>query len=520
MAAEPSGGATSAARCESCGCFLGPYTTCPYCGARVTGRISLRAVKIAAVALALLGLLALVWVARRNPVPLLTVEQAQGVMNSAYVRVRGRVTRSLTYDPASGYLAFWVDDGTGELRVSSYRDVTADLLASGTIPAPGDTVELSGTLRIREDFVALTLNSAEHLRLERPEPVAARAGTLTALDEGLRVRLEGQVQRVVVPYVGLTLITLHDGSGEIPVVVDATLTALTGALPEVLAGQTFVVTGTVTLYRDEPQLTPASVADMRFSAAPLPVAEALPTPPATPTLSATPLLTTPLPAAPPPSIPSVTPTLPATATPTEIPPTPTAAGVPLRALNTLSSAEAGAWVRVRGRIVALTGIKGGLKAVLDDGTAQLDLILWQRLYDALPVPTAVDVAAEIEIQGQLSLYEGALELEPQSSRDVLVHTTAPEIPWVAISSLSAQDAGRIVRLRGVTGIPQAFSSGVKLPFDDGLGVITVLLWSNVVESLPRPPEAGMTLEVVGEVSIYRDALELIPRSAHDWRPAP
>lgn len=519
MPVEPSGGATSAARCESCGRFLGPYTTCPYCGARVTGRISLRAVKIAAVTLALLGLLALVWVARRTPVPLLTVEQAQGVMNSAYVRVQGRITRSLTYDPASGYLAFWVDDSTGELRVSSYRDVTADLLASGAIPAPGDTVELSGTLRIREDFVALTLNSAEHLRLERPAPVAARAGTLTALDEGLRVRLEGQVQRVVVPYVGLTLITLHDGSGEIPVVVDATLTALTGALPEVLAGQTLVVTGTVTLYRDEPQLTPASVADMRFSAGLPPVAEALPTPPATPTLPATQALPAP-PAAQTPSALSVTPTLPATPTPTEVPPTPTAAGVPLRALNTLSAAETGAWVRVRGRIVALTGIKGGLKAVLDDGTAQLDLILWQRLYDALPAPTAVDVDAEIEIQGQLSLYESALELEPQSSRDVLVHSAAPEIPWVAISSLSAQDAGRIVRLRGVTGIPQAFSSGVKLPFDDGLGVITVLLWSNVVESLPHPPEAGMTLEVVGEVSVYRDALELIPRSAHDWRPAP
>ncbi|MBN1921796.1 MAG: hypothetical protein JW892_11155 [Anaerolineae bacterium] len=509
MAAEQTGEATSATRCESCGRFLGPYTTCPYCGARVAGRVSLRAVKVVAVMLALVGLLALWWIARRTPVPLLTVEQAQGTMNLAYVRLQGRITRSLTYDPASGYLAFWVDDGTGEARVSAYRDVTADLLAAGVIPAPGDEVELSGTLRIREDFVALTLNLAEHLRLKRPAPVAAKAGTLTVADAGLRVRLEGEVERIWLPYEGLTLITLRDGTGEIPVVVDESLTALTGALPEVLEGQPLVVTGTVTLYRDEPQLSPASVADMRFSAAPPPLAEAQPTP----ALEAT--LAPPATAMPP----LATPSLP-TSTPTEIPPTPTATLLPPRALNTLSAAEAGAWVRVRGRIVAMTGIKGGLKAVLDDATGQLDLILWQRFYDALPVPTAVDVGAEIEIEGELSLYEGVLELQPQSPRDLIVRTAAPEIPWVTLSSLSAQDAGRIVRLRGVTGIPESFSAGVKLPLDDGFGVITVLLWSNVAEALPHPPEAGMTLEVVGEVSVYRDALELIPRSAHDWRPGP
>lgn len=512
MAAEQTDEVTSAARCESCGRFLGPYTTCPYCGARVKGRISLRAIKVVAVLLALVGLLLLWWIARRTPVPLLTVEQAQGTMNMAYVRLQGRITRSLTYDPVSGYLAFWVDDGTGEARVSAYRDVTAKLLAAGVVPAPGDEVELSGTLRVREDFVALTLNLAEHLRLKRPAPVAARAGAITAADAGLRVRLEGEVERIWVPYEGLTLITLRDETGEIPVVVDESLTALTGALPEVLEGQTLIVTGTVTLYRDEPQLSPASVAELRFSAAPPPLAEILPVPAPEATL-ALPATAMPTPTMAPPSLPPAS-------TPTEIPPTPTATLLPPRALNTLSAAEAGAWVRVRGRIVAMTGIKGGLKAVLDDATGQLVVILWQRLYDALPVPTAVDVGAEIEIEGQLSLYEGVLELEPQSARDLIVRTAAPEIPWVALSSLSAQDAGRIVRLRGVTGIPEPFSAGVKLPLDDGFGIITVLLWSNVAEALPKPPEAGMTLEVVGEVSVYRDALELIPRSAHDWRPGP
>jgi len=150
----------------------------------------------------------------------------------------------------------------------------------------------------------------------------------------------------------------------------------------------------------------------------------------------------------------------------------------------------------------------------------VEVLLWQRVYDALPEPTAVDVGAELEVQGELSVYQGVLELEPAQPADVSVRTAAPEIPWVEIASLSAQDAGRVVRLRGVTGIPETFSAGVKLALDDGTGVITVLLWSNVAESLPRSPEGGMLVEVVGEVSVYRDELELLPRSPHDWRPEP
>lgn len=451
------------ARCESCGRFLGPYTTCPYCGAHVHGRISLKAVKIAAIVLALLGLLLLWWAARSLPIPLLTVEAAQGTMNMAYVRVQGRITRSLTYDPESGYLAFWVHDGTGEVRVAAYRDVTRDLLAAGKIPALGDQVEVAGTLRIREDYVSLTLNVAEHLRLERPAPLAVKAGTLTALDEGLRVRVEGEVRRILNPYPGLTILTLRDDSGEIAVTVNDTLIALTGTPPEIREGQWLIVTGTVTLYRDAPQLTPASVTEIVLAAAP-----AVP----------------------------------------ETPP---------RALNTLYATEAGAWVRVRGRIVALTGFKGGVKAVLDDGTAQLPIVFWQRFYDALAEPTAVDIGAEIEVQGKLGVYQGTLELTPEKPSDLILHTPAVEIPWVTAAELSLKDAGRVVRLRGVTGTPQPFSAGVKVPLDDGTGVLTVLLWSNIAETLPRAPAAGMMVEVIGELSVYKEALELIPRSRHDWR---
>ena len=455
------------ATCPSCGRFVGPYKTCPYCGAQMAQRLSMRVVKLVAVMLATVGLIALWWAARHVQVPLLTAEQALGTMNMAYVRVQGTVVRNLTYDPEGEYLSFWLDDGTGEVMVSAYRDVTRALLAETRVPTLGDEVEVAGTLRIREDFVSLTLNVPEHLSLERPEPLPVRAGALTSLDEGLRVAVTGEVRETFTPYEGLTLITVRDASGEVPVYVNETLTALTGPLPDIVAGQGIAVTGTVTLYRNEPQIMPASVGDIVL---------------------------------------------------TEI--ADEEAVAELRSLGSLTEADEGAWVRVQGRVVALTGFKGGVKATLDDGTDQILLLIWSSVHDALPDPTALDVGAEVEVEGKVQLYGGDLEVVPERADDVQLRVAASAPPWVEVGSLAVHDAGRIVRLRGVLGTPDSFSSGIKVPLDDGTGTLTVLLWANLVEMLDAPPATGQLVEVVGEVSVYQEELELIARSPHDWRVEP
>ncbi len=454
----------TAAHCPSCGRFVGPYATCPYCGAKLGARISVRAVKIAALLLATVGLLALWWLARRMDIPTVSAADALGTMNMAYVRVQGRVTRSLSYDPASGYLAFWLDDGTGEVRVSSYRDVTQALLTAGMVPALGDDVTVAGTLRIREDYVSLTLNAAEHLTLVRPEPVTLKASTLTPLDAGLRVRIVGEVREVRTPYEGMTLITVRDDSGEIVVAVDETVTTLTGALPEIVEGQGIDVVGAVSLYKDTPQLVPASVADIVLSAAP-----------------------------------------------------PEAVVVPVAALSEVTPDAAGSWMTLKGRVVLMEGFNGGMKATLDDGTAQIMLVLWNDVYSALPDPLALDVGAEVEVQGEIGVYEGELQIVPEGPADIVMIASAPEIPWVQVSDLRALDAGRVVRLRGVLGAPEGFSAGVKAPLDDGSGSITVLLWTNIFTALDPPPSEGQAVEVIGVVQEYRGELEILPRSTLDWR---
>jgi hypothetical protein len=217
--------------CPSCGRYVGPYPACPYCGARLSGRISLRIVKSTAILLATVGLAILWFAATRAEVPLVQIGQAGATMNMAYVRLQGHCTRAPSYDAKNETLSFWIEDDTGEMRVSAYRAETRQIIEGNRVPAPGDLVEVAGTLRVREDFPSLTVDVPEQLQITRAEPVDRAIGTIGPEDEYLRVRVRGQVHSVQEPYEGLTLITVRDGSGSIPVAVSADLVALNDGPP-------------------------------------------------------------------------------------------------------------------------------------------------------------------------------------------------------------------------------------------------------------------------------------------------
>ena len=453
----------NASCCGSCGRFVGPYDRCPYCGATTRGRLSVRWVKGAALLLATLGLIALWLLARRTEIPTLSAGEATGTMNLAYVRLDGHVVRNINYDPGNGYLGFWLNDGTGEVYVSMYRDVTVTLLSQNSVPAIGDRVSVAGTLRIREGMVSMTVNVPEHLILDRGTALQLNTGDITLLDEGLRVQVAGEVQQVTEPYSGLTLIKVADESGEITIAIDEVVTALTGPLPEIAVGQVISVEGAVSLYRTTPQVLPGSVTDI-----------------------------------------------------VTLPALPEPGPVHLNALSELSPEDERTQVRARARVVLLEGLPGGVKATLDDGTAQVMLLLWDRIHQALSNPPALDVGAEVEVTGEVKLYRGELEIIPARADDVIVIVPAEPAPWVQIADLSTADAGRIVRLRGLLGEPYGFSSGVKAPLNDGSGRITLLFWSNLYTQFSPQPQTGQEVEVTGMVGAFRGNLELIPRSRYDW----
>lgn len=472
--------------CGSCGRFVGPHERCPHCGAQMAGRLAVRTVKLVAVLLGTLGLALIWWAARGVPIPEISIGEAGGAMNLAYVRLQGRLTRGLTYDPESGYLGFWLADETGEVHVNAYADVTRELLVQGKLPATGDEVSVAGTLRIREDYFSLTLNVPEHLNLQRPTAIPLGAGEITLLDEGLRVCVRGHVQRIAEPYEGLTLVDVRDDSGEITIAVGEAVEALTGELPEMVAGQAIIVAGTVSLYKTTPQIVPADVADIQ--------------------LSAVPVLTQPLSPADSQSAENMLPVQPQVQPSVQLP----------VALNEISEADLGRTVHVEGRVVMLEGLTGGVIATLDDGTAQILLLLWDDVHKDLEAPATLDIGAEVAVTGEVQVYREALEVVPAAAKDVEILKPAELPPWVELGELSAADAGRVVRARGVLREPQGFSGGVKVVLRDGTGDIVVLFWSKLYQTLTPAPQAGQQVEVVGVIDVFNDELELIPRSNYDW----
>src|SRR5512136_2616033 len=246
------------ATCASCGQYSSPdLDACPVCGARLSRRMTIRAMRFIALGLAILGLSLLWWFATHSPIPTLKIGQAQATMNFAYVRVNGQVTRTPSLDPDSGYLSFWVADDTGELLVNSYRSTTQDLMRLGQVPGIGDRVTMEGILRVRPDSASLTLNSPYAARVQRAEAVPMDIGQIDQACALRFVTVRGQVRAVRSPYKGLTLITLRDSTGEIDVAVPEVITQLYGPVAQLQPGISVQAKGVVTLYKDTPQITRA-----------------------------------------------------------------------------------------------------------------------------------------------------------------------------------------------------------------------------------------------------------------------
>ncbi len=447
--------------CPGCGRYIGPHgtPTCPYCGAHLTERIPIRVIKAIAVVLATVGLALLWFAATHSAVPLIQIGRAGATMNLAYVRLEGRCTRAPSYDPESDYLSFWIADDTGEIRVSAYRAETRRIIAADRVPAPGDLVEVAGTLRIRDDFPSLTIDVPEQLEITRAEPVERDIGTIAPEDQLLRVRVRGQVREVHKPYEGLTLITVRDTTGAIPIAVSADLVALSPISPTLSIGQPVAVVAAVSLYGDTPQLVPASLADIVPLDQPLPIAVE-------------------------------------------------------KQIGALTAADVGRMAVVRGAVTEIDSFSSGVKLTLDDGSGAVTILLWQSLYDALPGSTALElnIGAEVQVQGEVSRYRGELELIPELAEDVQVLATVAPPAETTTGALTPADVGRLVTLHGTLGPPDPFSAGVKFPLDDGTGSIVLLLWQNVYDAIPDADRlvAGVRVEVRGRIDEYRGELEIVP----------
>lgn len=141
-----------AAACPGCERYIGPVAKCPYCGADAGLPVSFRALRIAALALAGVGLLFLYLMARHSDLPLTDISEITPLMNYATVRVGGTVKLRPYISQRNGcvdYVSFLVDDGTGAMRVSADGGIARALMKEKLIPRRGQNVDVTGRVSAR-----------------------------------------------------------------------------------------------------------------------------------------------------------------------------------------------------------------------------------------------------------------------------------------------------------------------------------------------------------------------------------
>ena len=165
--------------CPKCGRFVGAATKCPYCGAKVEKRMSLVAIRWAAVLLSTVGLFLLYLMARSREPERIRIGDIETTMNFGVVRLSGEVRNDPRPFKNGNGMSFNVSDGSGSIIVfvdQAQRKAMAD---SGLLPRKGDGIDFVAQLQASSSGSSARIRSLNpsSFRLTRDDgtPVARAA---------------------------------------------------------------------------------------------------------------------------------------------------------------------------------------------------------------------------------------------------------------------------------------------------------------------------------------------------------
>ena len=140
--------------CPSCERFIGPADVCPYCDCDSARSPWWRHLRLVALCLAVGGLVLLHAAAQRQVPERVEIRCVGPAMQYGWVRIEGTlVERPLMRQEseAAAYVAFWVDDGTGRIRVWAEGPVAAELYRDGRLNRTGSRLDITGMVGMGRD---------------------------------------------------------------------------------------------------------------------------------------------------------------------------------------------------------------------------------------------------------------------------------------------------------------------------------------------------------------------------------
>jgi len=519
--------------CPSCGRFVGIHEKCPYCGAAVRKRMTVRFFRYGAVVVAVVGLILLYFAVRIIEIPTIKVKDITETMNWAYVRICGTLTQDAKYYTA----------GAREARIGqiSEANVKQRIKTKGTIInirtfRGGRSLKIddgTGTIdAMIWDSLYNMMPHRESLRVGTPISVE---GAIGAYRGNLQIKPTAPSEIKIIPAseikppplqitplppvtlneINSVYLTIDDGTGQIRAKsytqtaqglirqyaksLDITVEELlrTNNLPK--KGDGIEAMGTLNIMGGQPSLMLQVPERVKFTSA----------------LAAAPVIG-PSPAAAAPAAPAAE----------------------VTSIGSITQASVGQRATLKGTITSVRVFKEakGRSIKISDGTGTIDVLIWKDLYNQIPQRASLIQGTNIQVSGEIASYKGRLQIKPRSSGDIQILgaapavappvPTAPTVPTAApaagvtsIGSITQASVGQRATLKGTITSVYVFkeAKGRSIKISDGTGTIDVLIWKDLYNQIPQRASLvqGTKIQVSGEIASYKGRLQIKPRNPSD-----
>lgn len=419
------------------------------------------------------------------------------------------------------------------LRILAVRDSSGQIevaLPWGTAPGTGSwpTLQIGQAVRVtgaidqyRGNLQLSVGRGSDIVLLPGAMPIAPerQISQLAAMGSGEVAVVEGTVLQVR-PFSAGVKLRIGDGSGSVTLLLWQDVYDSVSEREQLVPGAVVRALGEVAEYRGELELVPEVAQDVAIVA----FAEANTT--VKGSQGSEPTLLVPSPATPQPTAvgpPETEPIAPAPnqveAEPTE---SPTAEatiisepGAAERLLGDLSVQDVGQKVRVEGVLRSLRTFSTGVRGILDDSTGSVTVVLWQEVLEDLPERGSLAPGVILRVVGEVTEYEGELEVIPGAADGVaVVGQVELVLEERKIGEITTSDIGQTAQVAGFIGQVRYFSRGVQYILADGSGEIILLLWQDVLEQVTVRHDLapGSKVRVRGQIDEYEGKLEIVPGS--------
>lgn len=192
---------------------------------------------------------------------------------------------------------------------------------------------------------------------------------------------------------------------------------------------------------------------------------------------------------------------------------------PIVPLGDISPTDEGKTLTVEGAVVGTENFSSGFKLHINDGSAQVVVLIWASDWDHIYDTYHINVGAVIRVTGQVDVYRGQIEIVPKRGSDMKVVKRAKR-NWrkYALGGMNGNDHNAVVWVEGwIADITPARDGAYLLIYDD-TGAQKVHLYDVVARRIPRREQLwiGQRVSIVGRVRARRRVgIEIVPALPHD-----